>query len=60
MKPSIFTIDSTTGFYDLYAPIYDWEGYIFNIDGDDVSDDHESPDGDEIQDELYIPYECII
>jgi hypothetical protein len=48
MKNVHFTIDSTTGYYDLYAPIYDWNGYIFNAEGDVIPE------------ELYIPYECII
>ncbi len=48
MKTSVVTIDPSTGYYDLYAPIYDWNGYIFNADGDVIPE------------ELYIPYECII
>lgn len=43
-----FTIDSSTGYYDIHAPIYEWNGYMFYAKGDEV---HE---------QLYIPYECII
>ncbi len=48
MRIITLTIDSSTGFYDIDAPIYDWDGYIFNLDGDEVPE------------EFYIPYECII
>ncbi len=48
MKTSNLTIDSTTGFYDPDAPIYDWDGYIFNSDGDEVPED------------LTLPFEFII
>ena len=44
----ILTLDSTTGYYDIYAPIYYWDEYVFNADGDAV---HE---------ELRIPYTFII
>lgn len=44
----VLTVDSSTGFHNMYAPVYDLEGYIFDTDGD------------EIPEELYIPYECII
>lgn len=34
MKTSIITVDSSTGYYDIYAPIYDWNGYIINAEGE--------------------------
>lgn len=43
----VFTVDSSTGYHNLYAPVYDLEGYIFDNEGD------------EIPEELYIPYGCI-
>ena len=41
----VFTVDSSTGYHNLYAPIYNLDGYMFDIEGDEI------PDEDYIRDE---------
>jgi hypothetical protein len=48
MDVIILMTDSSTGFRDLYPSIYNWDGYLFNIEGDEVPE------------EFFIPYGCVI
>jgi len=38
-KIYVLAVYSSTGYHNLYAPIYDLDGYIFDADGDEIPEE---------------------